>query len=104
MKKTKYFPNNWDAFHSMEDDFFDEIPFDVFMDWKIGGYEIPSSIAAIVRAKNIKTGKVKEYVYQRTHAAKDKCRKLMDTGNMEITVAEQNTIHFLYPKDKDDIF
>ncbi len=86
MKKPKYYPNNWDAFHSMEDDFFDEIP---------------SSIAAIVRVRDLNTGRVKEHVYKYKHAARNKTKKLMDSGNKEITIVQRDTVHFIYPKEKE---
>tara|TARA_R100000742_G_C4244226_1_gene63379 strand:+ start:282 stop:596 length:315 start_codon:yes stop_codon:yes gene_type:complete len=103
MKKPKYFPNNWEAYKDSPDELFISLPFDEFMNWKIGGYEIPSSIACIIRAKNVDTGKVKEYVYRKTHAAKMKCRQLMDSGNTEFIVAQQDTVHFITPEDANEI-
>ncbi len=43
-RKKKYFPNNYNAVKAAPHQWFLPIPFDEFMDWKIGGYEIPSSI------------------------------------------------------------
>ena len=71
------------------------------MDWKIGGYEIPSSVAAIVRVRDLKTGRVKEHVYKYKHAARNKTKKLMDSGNKEITIVQRDTVHFIYPKEKE---
>ena len=100
-KKRKYFPNNWEEYNGTPADFFEAIPFDVFMDWKIGGYEIPSSIAAVIRVKDLNTGKVKEHVYRYRHAARNKCKKLMKQGDKEITVVQRDTVHFLTPKEHD---
>ncbi len=101
-KKQPYFPNNWKAFRDTPAEWFDSISFDEFMDWKIGGYEIPSSIACIIREQNLKTGKVKEHVYQRASAAKSKVRALMDKGESEFTVANHDALHFLTPKAYED--
>jgi len=98
-KKKRYYPNNWKAFKDTPDEAFEPIEFDVLMEWKIGGYEIPQSVAALVREKNLDTGKIKEYVYKYRHAAKKKCRKLMIEGNKEITIVQQDTVHFINPKE-----
>ena len=104
-KKKPYFPNNWKKLKDVPEELFEDIDFEDFMDWKIGGYEIPSSVAAIVRVRDFKTGRVKEHVYKYKHAARNKTKKLMDSGNKEITIVQRDTVHFIYPKEKDyDIF
>ena len=100
-RKVKYYPNNWQALKEAPEEAFEPIEFDVFMDWKIGGYEIPQNIVCLLRAKNLDTGKVKEHVYRLSHAAKKKCRKLMNSGNYEVTVVQRDTVHFLYPTEND---
>ena len=102
-KNKKYFPNKWREFKDVPAELFEPIEFDVFMDWKIGGYEIPQSVVAIVREKNVDTGKVKEHVYRYRHAARNKTRKLMLEGNKEITIVQQDSVHFIDPR-YDDIF
>ena len=62
MSKKKDFPNNFEAYRAAPSKFFESIPFDEFMDWKMMGWEIPSSVAAIVREQDLKTGEVKEYI------------------------------------------
>ena len=59
-KKKKYFPNNWKAYSEVPSEAFESLPFDVFMEWKIGGYELPASHVAMLRVRNVDTGKVKE--------------------------------------------
>ena len=106
-KKKKYYPNNWQAIKDTPDDFFlppdgQHITYDEFMDWKIGGYQLKKEIAAIIRERNVDTGKIKEHVYRYRHAAQKKCRKLMYEGNKEITIVQQDAVHFIDPRD--DIF
>ena len=62
-KKKKYFPNKWKQYSEVPDEMFEPIEFDILMDWKIGGYEIPQSVTALIREKNLETGKVKEHIY-----------------------------------------
>ena len=106
MKRKKYFPNNWKAIKDTPDDYFlpsdgQHLTYEEFMDWKIHGYEIPDEICCMIRERNVDTGKVKEHVYKYRHAAKNKCRKLMIEGNIEITVVQQDTVHFINPKEHD---
>tara|TARA_R100000781_G_scaffold83643_1_gene51490 strand:- start:429 stop:740 length:312 start_codon:yes stop_codon:yes gene_type:complete len=101
MKKRKYFPNKWKPIKDAPVEAFETIEFEEFLDWKIGGYEIPDHIACIIRAKNLETGKIKEHVYQLRHAAKKKCRKLMNTGAYELTIVQRDTVHVLYPSEND---
>ena len=100
-KKKPYFHNNVEAIREAPDAFFVPIPFDEFMDWKIGGWELPSSCNFIIRERNLNTGKVKEYVYQKPAAARKKLEQRMESGESEFTVADHDTVHFLTPKWED---
>ena len=75
---------------------------DEIMNWKVAGWELPGSVACIIRVQNNKTGKVKEHVYQREHAAKEKVRQLMRTPDIEFTVCNHETIHHLTMETSDD--
>tara|TARA_B100000287_G_scaffold6634_1_gene6394 strand:+ start:1257 stop:1580 length:324 start_codon:yes stop_codon:yes gene_type:complete len=99
-KKKKYFPNKWKAYSEIPAEKFESLPFDTLMEWKIGGYEIPSSHVAMLRVRNIDTGKVKEYVYKYRHAAIKKCRKLLSEGNKEITIVQQDCVQLIGPTDE----
>ena len=103
MAKKKYFPNNWqrykdepDSFYSLGGNVFHT--FEDIMEWKVGGWELPSSVACIIRVNNSKTGKVKEYVYSRPKAALKFCNKLMDEGH-EFTIVDEVQVHQMVPKD-----
>ena len=99
-KKKKYFPNNYDAVADTPPEWFsDYLPtFEEFMDWKIGGYEIPSSINCIIRESRIDTGEVTEYVYQSAGHARRKARQIMDEGVSEFVVATADQLHYLRPE------
>jgi len=100
-KKKPYFPNNVEAYRGAPSEWFEEIPYDEFMDWKIAGWELPSSVACIIREENLETGKIKEYVYQRASAAKAKTRAIMREGISEFTVCAPEAIHFMTPEKED---
>tara|TARA_R100000458_G_scaffold45979_2_gene44342 strand:- start:513 stop:845 length:333 start_codon:yes stop_codon:yes gene_type:complete len=97
-KKKPYYPNNWKAISAAPAEWFGDIPFDEFMDWKIAGWELPSSVSCIIREENLETGKIKEYVYQRTTAAKAKTRAMMREGISEFTVVSHDAVHFMTPE------
>ena len=102
MAKKKYFPNNWKKLKDVPSEYFDSIEFDEFMDWKIGGYEIPSSVKCIIRETNLETGKVKEYTYTRYGDAKKKINAIMNKGESEFVVCDEHEIHYLAPQLIDD--
>ena len=99
MSKKRYYPNNWSVIKSAPDELFPTCGFDEFMEWKVAGWEIPSSIAAVIRTQNLETGKVKEYVYQNEKWARNRVSTLMDEGECDITVCTTDAIHFIYPED-----
>ena len=101
-KKKPYFPNNWKKLKDVPEELFENIDFEDFMDWKIGGYEIPSRVSCIIREQNLKTGKVKEHVYQRSSAAQRKIKELMEAGESEFVVCDEDNVHHLYPKYLDE--
>ena len=60
-KKKPYYPNNWQAYKDAPDDVWKDPPrFDELMDWKVGGWELPSSVYCILRTMDVNTKKVKE--------------------------------------------
>ena len=95
MNKKKYYPNNWDLVNSAPADFFPRISYEEFMDWKVMGWEIPSSVCCIMRAEDRVTGKISEHVYSKPGAAKNKIEKLLPTSN--VTVAEHEAVHLMKP-------
>ena len=101
-KKKPYFHNNVEAIMDVPAECFDSIPYDEFMDWKMAGWELPSSVDCIIREHNHRTGKVKEYVYQRPMAAQKKLRQRMESGECEFIVANAEAIHLLTPKYEED--
>ena len=96
-KKKPYHHNNWQLYKDSDDSMFIPHEFDEFIDWKLGGWELPSSVCCIIREENPETGRIKEYVYTRTHAAKNKVSKLMK-NKRNIVVCNNEAITNAYPK------
>jgi hypothetical protein len=95
MSGKRYYPNNWEAFKDAPDEMFEPHTYEEVMDWKVAGWELPGSVACIIRVHDKQSGKVKEHVYQREHAAQDKVHKLMKTPHIEFTVCDHESIHHL---------
>ena len=72
------------------------------MEYKIGGWQLPSSVHCIIREEHIVTGKVKEYVYQRSYAAENKVKQLLERPEIEFTVCTPDQIHFVSQLPIDD--
>ena len=95
MSGKRYFPNNWEHYKDAPDEMFEQHSFEEIMDWKVGGWELPSSVCCIIRVRDSKTYKVEEHVYARRSAAQAKVSQLMHTPDIEFTVCDHEAIHHL---------
>ena len=99
--KKPYFPNNIDGVMQTQ---YEPVDADIVFD-NSDLWEIPSSVACIIRAQHRKTGKVEEYSYQKPIHAKNRMEKLLVNGEYDVLLADEDTIHFLTPTfihDEDD--
>ena len=105
MSKKKYFDNNWELFKDAPDDFFIQHSFDELMEWKVAGWELPSSVYCIIRVTDINTKKTKEFVYRKPGHAKRKVSELFQEQDIEFSIADHESIHHFFPEhllnDKD---
>ena len=101
-KNKPYYPNNWRQYKQSPDKFFIPLPYDEFMNWKIGGWELPSSVSCIIRETNHRTGKVTEHVYNRIGNAENKARAIMEKGESELCIATRDQIHAVYLNEEED--
>ena len=62
---AKDFPNKWRKYKETPASMFQSILYDDVMEWKIAGWELPTNIACIIRAKNLEDSKDTEHVYRR---------------------------------------
>ena len=94
MSKNKYFPNKWKLVKNLPDEIFTELalPFDEFMEWRVDSWVLPEGIEVLIRATNMVTHQVKEYVYKRPEYARRKVRELVKTEQHEITVCTQEAV------------
>ena len=96
-KRKDYYPNNWQEYKDSPDDFFVPHTFEEVMSWKVGGWELPSSVECIIRVTDLQTHKVTEHTYQRRSAAQNKVNQLIDRGDVEFTVCDHESIHHIFP-------
>ena len=101
MAKKKYFANNWQEYKDTADSDFIPHTFEEIMSWKVAGWELPSSVCCVIRVTNVDTKKVTEHVYQKRSAAQSKVDQLIDTPNIEFTVADHESIHHISPSYND---
>ena len=96
-KRKEYYPNNWQEYKDADDDMFIPHTFEEVMSWKVGGWELPSSVECIIRVTDLNTYKVTEHTYQRRSAAQHKVNQLIERGDVEFTVCDHESIHFIHP-------
>ena len=80
------------------------------MDFKIAAWQLRGNIYCVIRESDLETKKVKEYVYQRRHAAENKVSQLMKKDGIEFTICTPEQIHFIsqlditdYEDDQEDV-
>ena len=100
--KKPYFPNNWKMFKDAPSEAFEPHPFIEVMEWKVAGWELPADVSCLIRTTNLKTMKVKEYVYKRRHAAENKVRNLIAKDTHEFVVCTHDSIHYIHPNNNID--
>ena len=98
----KEFPNNWKRFKDAPDDMFEQHTFEEVMDWKVAGWELPSSVHCLVRVTDSDTKQIREHIYKRPSMAKRSIQKYINAGGYEITVVNHDTIHCLYPNENNE--
>lgn len=77
MNGKKYFHNNWKEIQATPSEFFPEITWDEFYEWRVASWELPSSVCCIIREENKVTGKIKEHVYQKQASAVKKLQSII---------------------------
>ena len=73
--KRKYYPNNWDAIKQCPSSYFPEMEYEDFRDWKVFGYQLPSSHYGVVRIEDLDKGTIEEYTYKTEHHTKQRLKK-----------------------------
>ena len=94
--KKKYFPNNIKRIQNAPDEVFQELPFEEVMDWRVCSWELPESIACVIRCENANTGKITEFTYQQHGSATKKLDTLTSDPDNIVTIATQEAVHQLF--------
>ena len=98
--KRKYYPNNWDAIKQCPPHYFPEMPYEEFKEWKIHGYQLPSSHYGIVRVEDLDKNKITEYTYKSEHHIRQRLNKEVG-GRKRITIATMDGVYHLIPNPID---
>ena len=78
----KYFPNNYNKIAACPAEFFEPMEYDVFMDWKMNGWEMMPTTECIIRTVNCKTGKVKSTPSNASQQLRRGCLNFFKSMNM----------------------
>ena len=92
MSKRKYYPNKWKQVNAVPSEHFESMDFDLLMEWKLGGYELPEGVVCLLRERNLKTNKVSEYTYMQMSAAKRRTDKIIKQGDSELTICTHSQV------------
>ena len=96
----KEFPNNFEAIQEAPDEIFEQCSVEDFFDWRVGGWDIPSSVMCIMRAEHKDTGRITEHVYSTAGHARNRLLKYMKTGEYQVTIANHDSIHLIKANDE----
>tara|TARA_B100000902_G_scaffold363420_1_gene382584 strand:- start:277 stop:600 length:324 start_codon:yes stop_codon:yes gene_type:complete len=102
MNGKRYFPNHWKEFKDADPELFVPHTFDEVMEWKVMGWELRSDVFCIIRTTNLKTKRVKEYVYRNPIWADRRVAKLMKTKTHDFCVTTHEAQHYVGPQRQDD--
>ena len=90
-RKRTYYPNNWQQYKDSPDDMFINHTYEEFMDWKIEGWYLPSSVSCIIRVEEA-DGTIQEYIYQTQGHAKRKVKQLVK-DRLDFVICDNESIH-----------
>ena len=90
----RYFPNNWEEYRNAPDDAFSPYTFEEVMSYKVHGWELPSSVALIMRVIHQDPLRITEHVYQRVGAAQKRLHSLLNDPSIAVTIADHDSIHY----------
>ena len=92
MTKDSYYPNKWQAVKDIDEDLFDDLPFDEFFEWRVMSHEILPGYHSIIRMQDRTNGKITEKCYKSRSAAVKKVKSLMSNPDIEFTVATEKGV------------
>ena len=99
--KKPYFPNNYDLYKDADPEMFMPHTFFEVMEWKVAGWELPSSVDCIIRTTHLESKKVKEHVYKRRHAAENKIKQLLNSKTHDLCITTHDAQHYIGPRPED---
>jgi hypothetical protein len=95
----KEFPNNYDALSNAPSEAFAECSWEDFVEWKIMGWDMPSSVYMIIRAQHVDSYAITEHVYQKPGAARNRVLKYMQDGEHDLVLCTHDSVSLLTKPD-----
>ena len=99
-KKAKYFPNNVRALQQVPAEHFEPCTFKDFVEWRLCSWEMPDSVACIIREER-QDGTIREHVYQKGAYAKKKLIEIVANRNVAI-LADHDSVNIIYGEEVND--
>jgi len=94
-RKRRYYANNYQAVSDTDSAWFPQIPYEDFYEDAVFNWQLPSSHDCLIRAINLKTGKIEERSYKYRTPAYKFIEKNYKTH--EFVVVDHESVHTLSP-------
>lgn len=102
MKNGKYFANRWKDYKDAPEEFFIPHTYEDLMTWKVHNWQLKPGIEGVLRVRNLKTNKVKEYTYKQHASLQKKFVNLLHSDNdLEITISTNEDVATFFNQDFD---
>ncbi len=93
---SKYFPNKWKKYADIPADRFQPLYYEDVMEWKVAGWELPTDVACVIRARNLENSKVTEHVYKRMSYAENNGRRDRDVEESELISCAEWGLYYVH--------
>lgn len=101
----KYFANNWKEYKDAPDETFIPHTYEEVMLWKIHGWQFRPDVKGVIRVRNLKTNKVREYTYkQQASLLKKFAALLMESDKDYEIVLGTNDEVAVYTNNEDSYY
>ena len=90
--KKPYFPHNIEG---VMDTQFSPVDAETVLENAVHAWEIPSSVALLIRTTDKNTGRVQEFTYQSLRHARNRLEKLIHAGHYDILMADNTAVSMI---------
>ena len=102
MKNGKYFANRWKDYKVAPEEFFIPHTYEDLMIWKVHNWQLKPGIEGVLRVRDLKSSKIKEYTYKQHASLLKKFVDLMECEkDLEITLSTNDEVAVYLNHDND---